>query len=291
MALQLYDISSFQGPNTPDFLAAKKAGFVGVIIKFTEAGGYLNPYAKLWALAAETAGLIVMPYHFCHVSVPVADQVAQLKIYLQDYGCMFLDEEVTNGQSYSLVAKLFEELDTAVNNLARGHVARYTYPAFLEALNSNNDKSPLPLWFADPSKISSNVPRIMTQTGTGPVPGISGDVDLDTWEGDLLSLHKFIGVIMTVPASSIPNSNAKPVAILSSITGEGYAIFASDGGVFTFGDFQFHGSAGEIKLAAPIVSAAITPDGKGYWLLGEDGGVFAYGSAKYINRVQYTGAL
>ncbi len=54
-----------------------------------------------------------------------------------------------------------------------------------------------------------------------------------------------------------------------------------NGMVFFFGDATDQGSASGLKLAAPIVSMAATPDGKGYWLVGADGGVFTFGDAPY----------
>ncbi len=56
---------------------------------------------------------------------------------------------------------------------------------------------------------------------------------------------------------------------------------AADGGVFSFGDAGFYGSAGNIHLNQPVVGMAATPDGKGYWLVASDGGLFAYGDAAF----------
>ena len=56
---------------------------------------------------------------------------------------------------------------------------------------------------------------------------------------------------------------------------------AADGGVFAYGDAVFHGSAGTLHLAEPVVGMAATPDGAGYWLVAADGGVFAYGDGRY----------
>ena len=53
---------------------------------------------------------------------------------------------------------------------------------------------------------------------------------------------------------------------------------ASDGGIFSFGDAGFHGSAGGIHLNAPIVGMAPDWVSGGYWLIGSDGGVFSYGA-------------
>ncbi len=68
----------------------------------------------------------------------------------------------------------------------------------------------------------------------------------------------------------------------------GYFLAASDGGIFTFGDAAFHGSAGAIALNKPIVGLAATPDGGGYWLVASDGGIFSYGDAAFHGS---TGAI
>jgi len=57
---------------------------------------------------------------------------------------------------------------------------------------------------------------------------------------------------------------------------------ASDGGIFTYGDASFYGSAGSITLNKPIVGMAVTPDGGGYWLVATDGGIFNYGNAGFL---------
>ncbi len=83
-------------------------------------------------------------------------------------------------------------------------------------------------------------------------------------------------------ASEIPLSwlvvDASP---MPQAAGDGYWLVASDGGVFSYGDARFHGSAGGIRLRQPIVGMAATPTGDGYWLVASDGGVFSYGDARF----------
>ncbi len=64
-------------------------------------------------------------------------------------------------------------------------------------------------------------------------------------------------------------------------TGGGYWLVASDGGIFTFGNAAFHGSAGNLDLVRPVVGMAPTPTGGGYWLVAADGGIFTYGVAGF----------
>jgi hypothetical protein len=68
----------------------------------------------------------------------------------------------------------------------------------------------------------------------------------------------------------------------------GYRMSAADGGVFTFGDAAFYGSAGNLKLAKPVVGMAATLDGGGYWLVASDGGIFTFGDAGFYGS---TGSL
>ena len=58
----------------------------------------------------------------------------------------------------------------------------------------------------------------------------------------------------------------------ATANGGGYWLVGADGGVFTFGDAAFYGSAGNLRLTRPVVGMAATADGKGYWLVASDGG-------------------
>ena len=63
---------------------------------------------------------------------------------------------------------------------------------------------------------------------------------------------------------------------------------AGDGGVFTFGDAKFFGSAGNLTLASPVVGMSVTSTGKGYYLVGADGGVFTFGDAVFAGMLSDT---
>jgi hypothetical protein len=79
------------------------------------------------------------------------------------------------------------------------------------------------------------------------------------------------------PPATGPDSNGT--------TGQGYWLVGSDGGVFNFGDANFYGSTGALKLVAPIVGIAPTADGFGYWLVAADGGVFSFGDAAFYGSM------
>jgi hypothetical protein len=57
----------------------------------------------------------------------------------------------------------------------------------------------------------------------------------------------------------------------------GYRMVAADGGIFTFGAREFHGSTGNLVLNKPIVGGATNQKTyNGYWIVASDGGVFTF---------------
>ena len=83
--------------------------------------------------------------------------------------------------------------------------------------------------------------------------------------------------------SGLPNSlNAPIVGMVPSVTGHGYFMIASDGGVFAFGDARFAGSCPGIGgCAGKAVSVMPDSTGNGYWLVTNVGAVYAFGDATF----------
>jgi outer membrane protein assembly factor BamB len=65
----------------------------------------------------------------------------------------------------------------------------------------------------------------------------------------------------------------------------GYWLVGSDGGIFTFGNAQFYGSTGNLKLQRPVVGITPTAGDGGYWLVASDGGIFAFGDAGFYGSI------
>ncbi len=116
-------------------------------------------------------------------------------------------------------------------------------------------------------------------TTTTPSCGTSGP-----WPRDHHDLWN-TGNLDESDAPATPGCNAPATQAASSPTtpasSAGYWEVASDGGVFSFGGAQFHGSMGGMALNAPVVGMASTADGKGYWEVASDGGVFSFGDARF----------
>jgi len=80
-------------------------------------------------------------------------------------------------------------------------------------------------------------------------------------------------------------TQAGPVTAGSTASSHGYWLVGSDGGIFSFGSAQFHGSLGNLALQKPVVGIVPTEDKGGYWLDGSDGGVFSFGDSGFYGSI------
>jgi len=103
----------------------------------------------------------------------------------------------------------------------------------------------------------------MTLQGTSQSVSISGDTFASQFSQDGVQSNWF--AVTSQPSGGVG----------------GYWMLGNDGGVFSFGDARFFGSMGGVRLNAPMVGMAGTPDGGGYWTVAADGGVFSLGDAPY----------
>ena len=92
------------------------------------------------------------------------------------------------------------------------------------------------------------------------------------------------------PASAWLNGSI--VGLAPTTTGLGYWLVASDGGMFTFGDATYHGSAPAVlpgvSLNEPIVG--MVPQGNGYLLVAADGGIFNFGDSDFHGSIPALGS-
>ncbi len=108
-------------------------------------------------------------------------------------------------------------------------------------------------------------------TATNLAPGAGGNREV------------FARGLRPVPVASGPApSGPAPSPSEPSGPDGGYWFVASDGGIFSFGRANFHGSTGATRLNRPIVGMAATPTGNGYWFVAADGGIFSFGDAPFL---------
>lgn len=179
------DISSWNHPNGAaiDWAKVKADGYVGVMIKSTQGVDYVNPYFAADAIAARAAGLLVGAYHYAQPAANAADAEAGHALVgisgtPLDLG-LALDWEDMGGKQPYEVAPWAEEWFTAV------HAAQLLTPMYIDqSLLAVTPRAPWgnPLWIADPSG-TYDKPCWMSQGAAGPVDGIVGNVDIDTFYG------------------------------------------------------------------------------------------------------------
>ena len=101
--------------------------------------------------------------------------------------------------------------------------------------------------------------------------------------GDSSFYGSIPGVGLHPAGSGQPNSlNAPIVGMVPTLTGRGYFMVASDGGVFSFGDARFEGSCPGIGgCSGPAVTVIPDRSGNGYWVVTANGGVYAFGDAPF----------
>jgi SpoIID/LytB domain protein len=81
--------------------------------------------------------------------------------------------------------------------------------------------------------------------------------------------------------ATLGNLSGPPAPVEASGGIGGYWLSAADGGIFSFGSAQFHGSMGGHPLNAPVSGVAPTSDHGGYWEVASDGGIFSFGDAQF----------
>jgi GH25 family lysozyme M1 (1,4-beta-N-acetylmuramidase) len=196
-AIQGIDVASYQG--YPNWTSVRNSGKTFAFTKATEGTTYTNPYfATNWS-RMKSAGLIRGAYHYGHPSV---DPVAQA-----DYFCnvvrpthgdlqMALDIETTDGRSPSQVRSwIVAFINRIVYRTGRPGII-YTGFYFWRDSAGNGSNLNCPLWLA--AYVSNPAPYVPAAwstwsfwqyTSSGSVPGVSGNVDRDAWNGSLAGLN------------------------------------------------------------------------------------------------------
>jgi hypothetical protein len=90
--------------------------------------------------------------------------------------------------------------------------------------------------------------------------------------------------IAIAPQITDTTQDSDVTSVDASLPG-GYYQLGQDGGIFAFGDAQFYGSTGSLKLNKPVVGMSSQPGGGGYRFVATDGGVFAYGNAAFYGSM------
>jgi MYXO-CTERM domain-containing protein len=187
------------GGKAIDWNKVKAAGVSFAFAKATESTNFTDSmFATNWA-GMKSAGIVRGAYHFFHSDV---DPTQQATFFLSTVGALeqgdllVLDLETMNNQSQATVLAHAETFMAAVKSLSGVTPILYTSPAFLSSFGT---LSQYPLWVANYGVSCPTVPSawksyaFWQSTGTGSLSALTGDVDLDTFNGSASDLLSFAG--------------------------------------------------------------------------------------------------
>jgi lysozyme len=196
-SVQGIDCASYQGD--VNWSSVKSSGRSFGFEKATEGTTYTNPdFAYNWS-HMKSAGIIRGAYHYGH---PGSDATTQANFFYNTVKPvsgdlqLALDIETTDGKSPSQVWNWIQTFIARIKTLTGRPGIIYTgYYFWVNSVGNPDNNLNCPLWLAayvsDPSPY---VPRAWSTwsfwqySDSGSVPGVSGAVDLDCWNGSLSNL-------------------------------------------------------------------------------------------------------
>jgi lysozyme len=196
-SIQGIDVASYQG--NVNWNSVKGAGLAFGFDKATEGTSYKNPYfASNWA-NMKAAGIIRGAYHFGH---PGSDPTTQADFFVNTVRPvkgdlqMTLDIEVTDGRT---PAQVWSWIQTFIGRVkyrtGRPGIIYTGFYFWRDSVGNPRNNLNCPLWLA--AYVSDPTPYVppawstwsfWQYTSSGRVPGVSGNVDRDAWNGSLSSL-------------------------------------------------------------------------------------------------------
>lgn len=179
-----------------DWTKVKAGGASFAFAKATQSTNFIDPmFSKNWS-GMKAAGLVRGAYHFFD---PATDPTAQAKYFLATVGSvspgdlLVLDFETANGESDATLAAAANTFLSAVKKSTGLTPFLYTSPDFLSSYGS---LGAYPLWVANYGVSCPDVPSawktytFWQSSGSGSAAGISGQCDVDTFNGTLAELQE-----------------------------------------------------------------------------------------------------
>ena len=242
------DVSHYEG--VVNWQAAAAGGIAFGIARVSDGTQYPDEYfASNWA-AMKAAGVVRGAYQYFEAD---EDVDAQADMMITAMATMApgdlpptIDVEVTHGLTPSQLAPRIQQwIDRVAAATGRAPMVYTGYYFWRDSVASTGDAGN-PLWAAEYTSECPLVSSPWTQwtfwqhSGTGSAPGVSGEVDVDVFNGDLAALQAFAnssgvcgdGVCSTsetAASCAIDCEPCQPIATTGSIVDDSSACFASGG--------------------------------------------------------------
>ncbi|HEY8040822.1 MAG TPA: GH25 family lysozyme [Polyangiaceae bacterium] len=193
------DVSKYDG--TIDWSAVLASGRAFAFIRVSDGLTHFDPtFDTNWANAA-AAGVFRGVYQFFR---PGEDATAQADLLLSHLGNLgpgdlppVLDVEVTDGVSGSAIRAGVDAWSAHVRQATGRQPIVYTAPGFWASVGGGPEDDTLWVanWGVSCPKLASSWSswKFWQYSDTGKVPGITGDVDLDRFDGTLADLTAYAG--------------------------------------------------------------------------------------------------
>lgn len=191
------DVSHWQGPI--DWAKVKSAGISFAIMKATEGVKYTDDTVSYNVSAAKQNGLAVGVYHFCRAS-NVSEAIAEANFFcsvISDLGGVLdippiLDIETVNANTRPEVVAICKVWLSAVEKKLGVRPMIYSFPYFIDTY-LDESLCDYPLWYANYGGSLDNRAgwqewTILQHTDKGIVPGISGNVDMNEYNGSVVKV-------------------------------------------------------------------------------------------------------
>ena len=259
-SVQGIDVSHYQGKI--DWGKVKSAGMAFAFTKATESTNSTDSQFSVNWPAIKAAGLLRGAYHFFHAD---QDATAQANFFLQvtDIGPgdlpAVIDIETTSNASDSAIVSGVQTWLNVVQQ-ATGIVPMiYTAGSFWNA-HLNSSFGNYPLWVANYGVTTPKLPtgwnnwNFWQYSQSGTVSGISGNVDMDYFNGSLAQLNAFVGSSQTSqPTPDINSSDAdNSTASTGGGGGGGYTYVVKSGDTLDGIAASFNTTAAELQQANRI---------------------------------------
>ncbi len=224
------DISHYQG--TVSWSKVDAAGVSFAFMKATEGTSYADPTMRTNWVGAENRGIYRGAYHFARPSTASGSAATQARFFVSKVGSFtdkgdlppVLDLEATGGLGRSALTSWVSTWLSTVEQLTKRTPIIYVSPSFWESnLGNSTAFHHYPLWVAHYTSGSPRVPggwstwTFWQRTSSGRVNGISGNVDMNKFNGSNAQLAKIANASggSTDPAPSGPTLPAGAATVLT----------------------------------------------------------------------------